>query len=55
MMKILKSDEKDLKMTMKNMLRDLHKKLNVIGEEIGDIKTMGKNKMEGPELNITIS
>ena len=35
-MQILKLDEKDIKMTVKNMLRkgDLHEKLNIIGEEI---------------------
>ena len=55
MMQILKLDEKDLKMTMKNMLRDLHEKVNIIGEEIGDMKTMGKDKMEGLELKNIIS
>ena len=34
-MAILKLYEKDLKLTMKNMLRDLNEKLNIISGEIG--------------------
>lgn len=34
-MAILKLYEKDLKLTMKNMLGDLNEKLNIISEEMG--------------------
>lgn len=45
---------KGFKNDYKNMLRDLHEKLSINGKEIGDMKTMGKDKMEGLELKNTM-